>query len=260
MTADRHVQDEPTVTFYRAYLNAIPPMRAEKSALGTMPTMAYRHCEPMRTASAFGWYIFPPEDIYLKWNGADVFHLEGGEWKPLSQAYLPGFAEYWDEHAPEELKGLAPPFISRLPMRGFVQIWSGLLCATRADWSVLIRPLANVRGSNLFSGFEGVVEGDRFQPFPLFINIQLLATEVPIEILKVAPLFQVQPLMRATYGDVAHQFAERDGLGMQENGQLAMTPQDWANYRNTIRVEVPDEAPETGKYTAATRKRNKHDE
>ena len=255
-------EDGPTVTFHSVYPAAIPPMRADKAALGTMPTMAFRHCEPMRTASSFGWYIFPPEDISLKWNGADVSYLDLGtdEWRPLSQAYLPGFSDYWDEHAPEDIKGLAPPYLSVLPMRGFVQIWSGLLCATRPDWSVLIRPLANIRASHQFSCFEGLLESDRFQPFPLFINIQLLATDVPINILKVTPLFQVQPLMRGTYGESAHRFAERDGLGLMANGEPAMTAEDWVGYRKTIRVEVPNEAPESGQYTAATRKRTKHEE
>jgi hypothetical protein len=260
MQPDMHEDGEAIVTFHRVYPAAIPPMRADKSALGIMPTMAFRHCEPMRTASSFGWYVFPPEDIYLKWNGADVFFRQESEWKPLSQAYLPGFEEYWDANAPEELQGLAPPYLSQLPVRGFVQIWSGLLCGTRADWSLLVRPLANIRGSNMYSCFEGLVESDRFRPFPLFINVQLIATDVAIEIPKMQPLFQVQPLMRATYSDGAHRFAEREGLTQMENGQAAMSDADWAGYRKTIRVEVADEAPEMGHYATATRKRTKHDE
>lgn len=243
--------DEATVTFHRAYPAAIPPMRADKAALGVMPTMAYRHCEPLRTASAFGWYIFPPEDIFFKWNGADVLLRQDGDWVRLTDAQLPGFGGYWDARAPEELQGLAPPFISQLPVPGFVQIWSGLLCATRADWSVLVRPLANVRSSNLYACFEGVVESDRFRPFPLFINIQLIATDVVIHIPKTAPLFQVQPLMRGTYGEEAHRYDEREGL--------EMSPADWAGYRKTIRVGQPDEPPQAGEYTAATRKRTKHE-
>jgi hypothetical protein len=258
---DSAALEAPTVTFHKVYPAAISPMRADKAALGIMPTMAFRHCEPMRTASAFGWYIFPPEDISLRWNGADTdyLNLETGQWEPLSQAYLPGLNAYWDEHAPDELKGLAPPYISVLPMRGFIQIWSGLLCATKPDWSVLIRPLANIAASHKFNCFEGLLESDRFQPFPLFINIQLLATDTPINILKVFPLFQVQPLHRSTYGEAAHAFAEREGLGTMENGESAMTPEHWAGYRRTIRLEVPDQPPEQGQYTTTTRKRSRHE-
>ena len=52
-----------TVKFHRVYPAAVPIMRADKAALGLMPTMAYRHCEPMRTASSFGWYAFPAEEV-----------------------------------------------------------------------------------------------------------------------------------------------------------------------------------------------------
>lgn len=253
-------EDKPTVIFHKVYPAAISPMRADKAALGTMPTVAYRHCEPMRAASAFGWYIFPPEDIFLKYNGSDTFLLVGDEWLPLLPSQLPGIEDYWDEHAPTELRGLAPPYISPLPIKGFVQIWSGLLCATLPGWSVLVRPLVNMRGSHMFSCFEGLIESDQFQPFPLFINIQLLATDSLIRIAKDTPLFQVQPLLRGTYGSTAHQFSVRDGLEMAADGLPAMSANDWLGYRKTIRIEDTNESVfEVGHYTAATRKRTKHE-
>jgi hypothetical protein len=254
MHSEPGVRSEPTVRLIRAYPEALGPMRADKAVLGTMPTMAFRHCEPMRTASSFGWYIFPPEDIALRFNGADVFYrTEEGAWEPLVNTYLPGSHETWDAHAPESLHGLVPSFLGRLPMPGLVQVWSGLLCATRPGWSVLVRPVVNLRQSFLYACSEGLVEADRFQPFPLFMNIQLLATDTVIEIPKLVPLFQIQPLRRETYGEEAHQLEETVGLDAQ-----SMRPQDWAAYRKTIRVEGPGEPIETGQYTAATRKRGRH--
>lgn len=256
---DVEFNEGATVTFHRVYPDAIPPMRADKAAQGTMPVMAYRHCEPMRMASSFGWYIFPPEDIRLRWNGADVFHEVDGEWTVLTQARLPGFDAYWDACAPEDLQGLAPPFLTHLPMKGFVQIWSGLLCGASEGWSVLVRPLVNLRTSRLYNCFEGLVEADRFRPFPLFINLQLVATDVVIEIPRHTPLFQVQPLMRTTYGEMAHRSADREGLEDLHDGQPALSAEDWAGYRRTIRVVARDEAPEGGVYTVATRKRTRHE-
>lgn len=249
----------PTVTFHRVYPDAIPPMRSDKAALGTMPVMAYRHCEPMRMASSFGWYIFPPEDIRLRWDGADVFHEVDGAWSPLSQARLPGFDDYWNDHVPGDLQGLAPPFLTHLAMKGVVQIWSGLLCGTCEGWSVLVRPLANVRSSRLYSCFEGLVEADRFKPFPLFINVQLVATDVVIEIPKTTPLFQVQPLARITYGEAAHLSEEYEGLADLPGGRPVLSTDDWAGYRRTIRVDQPDTVPEAGQYTLATRRRCRHE-
>jgi hypothetical protein len=250
-----------TVTFHKVYPAAISPMRADKAALGTLPTMAYRHCEPVRTASSFGWYIFPPEDIFLKWNGSDTYILLDGEWQILQSHQLPEFGDYWDKYAPPDMQGLSPAYISNLPVKGFVQIWSGLLCSTAPDWSLLVRPLVNMRSSHTFSCFEGLIETDLHQPFPLFINLQLLATDVVIQIPKTAPLFQVQPLMRATYSAGAHEFAVKEGLMPDADGLSAMQPEHWAGYRKTIRVDNPHKGEfEKGQYTNATRRRTKHDD
>ncbi|MBN9370764.1 hypothetical protein JNX00_19585 [Hydrogenophaga sp. YM1] len=251
-------QQQPTIKFHRIYPAAISPMRADKSALGLMPTMAYRHCEAMRVASSFGWYAFPAEEVHLRWNGADVFVREGGgQWQPLVRSELPGFADHWNEHAPEDLLDLAPPFLTRLPMPGLVQVWTGLLCSTAPGWSVLVRPPSNMRGSFLYSAFEGIIETDRYRPCPLFMNIQLLATDVDIMLPKTVPLLQVQPLLRETYDERAHSSQEVDGLGAQEDGAPALSPQEWQAYRRTIRVETEGLPPESGHYAADTRKRDK---
>ena len=247
-------QAEPTVTFHRLYPGAVPPMRADKAALGLMPVLAFRHCEAMRIASSFGWYAFPAEEVRLRWNGSDVFvHGEEG-WQPLMRAELPGFGAYWDEHVPPDLAGLHPPFLTRLQMPGLVQIWTGLLCSTAPGWSVLVRPPANMRPSFLYAPHEGVIETDRFQPCPIFMNIQLLATDVDIVIPKLVPLLQVQPLWRETYGEQAHVAHEIDGLAPQQDGTPAM---DWNAYRRTIRVEEQGIPTEAGHYAADTRKRAK---
>jgi hypothetical protein len=252
--------EQPTFSFYRMYPGAISPLRADKAALGTMPTMAFRHCEPMRTASAFGWYVFPPEDILLKWNGVDVFVWVEQDWLPFDEMHLPGLAELWDSKAPAALTGLAPPYLRLLPMKGMVQIWSGLLCSAKPGWSALIRPPVNLPGSHLYSCYEGLIEVDQFKPVQLFVNIQLISTDVPIRIPKHTPLFQVQPMLRATYGEEAHQANEVNGLGSASDAVSDMTEEDWIGYRNTIRVQVRDEAPEAGRYAASTRKRTKHED
>jgi hypothetical protein len=246
-----------TIRFHRIYPAAVSPMRADKSALGLMPTVAFRHCEPMRTASAFGWYAFPAEDVRLRWNGADVFVKDDGQWQPLARSELPGFASYWNEHAPPSLADLSPPFLTRLQLPGLVQVWTGVLCSTAPGWSVLVRPPSNMRGSFLYSGYEGIIETDRFRPCPLFMNIQLVATNVEIVLPKLVPLLQVQPLLRKTYGERAHAVQEVDGLGVQEDGKPALTPQEWLAYRRTIRVEADGFPAESGQYATEARKRSK---
>src|SRR5262245_35652567 len=162
------------VMFHRVFPAATPPLRGDKAALGTLPTAAFQYCEAVRTASSYGWYIFPPVDIRLIWNGADVMYSLGDDWQQLTSIALNDeFVEYWDENAPGDLKGYWPPFMTAMFVPGIVQIWSGLLVSTAKDWSVLIGPLSNIRQTKHYHCFEGVVETDTFRPCPLFINIQL---------------------------------------------------------------------------------------
>ncbi len=247
------------VTFYRVYPGATLAMRADRSALGTIPAAAHQYCEAICSASAFGWYIFPPVDIRLKWNGVDVFYDIDGDWQSLTSTHLPDFLEYWDAHCPSDLTGMAPPFLSNLFVPGVVQIWSGLLVSTAENWSILIRPCANVPHSKLYTCYEGIVETDKFKPLPLFTNIKLVATDIPIEISKFKPLFQVQPLLRQCYTESNLEFRGVEGLHLQSNGTNGMTEADWEGYRKTIRSADPSgDSHSVGQYAVGVRKRAKH--
>ena len=67
----------------RAWVS-IAEMRADRAAAGTMPTRAFRYCEAMTSASAFGWYVFPPITFSLMWDG-------GSESSGHSKVRTPGF-------------------------------------------------------------------------------------------------------------------------------------------------------------------------
>ena len=248
-----------TLTFTRMYPDAIPPMRADKAALGYMPTSAFQFCEAMRVASSHGWYVFPPADIQLRWNGADVFYGVDEQWEPLSFAHLPEFVDYWDAHCPRDYRGLAPPYLRALPANGAVQVWSGWLVGSSPGWNTLVRPMVNIRRSNLYYCFEGVIETDQFQPCPLFVNLQLTASEVAISLPRNEPLFQVQSVERQSYSEVAHQALLREGFAPADSGSPGMSPEDWAGYRQTIRTDRMDETHRLGDYGATVRRRAKSD-
>lgn len=247
---------DSVITFHRIYPAAMPPMRADKSALGTLPTAAYQFCEAIRTASSFGWYIFPPSDLRLIWDGAEVLYDAEGEWRTLSSIHIDeAFPDYWDAHAPDDLKGCAPPYLSSLFVPGVVQIWSGFLVSTAEDWSVLIRPPVNLLHSQGYVCYEGLVETDRFKPCPLFVNIRLIATNREITIPSTRPLFQVQPLRRECYGDPGHSLQQVDGL---EAGASAL---DWDGVRKTMRSADPASGDhESGSYGASVRRRSKQED
>src|SRR5882724_1643309 len=244
---------EPLVTFYRAIPESFAPMRADRGALGVIPTAAFQYCEALTSASAFGWYLFSPMTFYLQWDGTDVIwtHDETDTWFPLTMEHFPNFADYFDGLAPDDVKGYAPPFLSRSFFPGVVQIWSGLFVKTAPGWSLLLRPPVNLPRSQAYECYEGIIETDRWFG-PLFINLRLTATDRPIEINHKKPLFQAQPLLRETYAEPnLRSFAVVDELSK-------LSPVDWNGYRETIVKPNRGHYRDVGRYAAAVRKRGKH--
>ena len=244
---------ERIISFYRAIPESLPPMRADRGALGVLPTAAFQYCEAITSASAFGWYVFPPMSFYLQWDGTDVLwtHETAESWFPLTSCHFPRFAEHFDENAPEHIRGYAPPFLTQLFVPGMVQIWSGLFVRTAPGWSLLIRPPANVARSQSFEPFEGIVETDSWFG-PLFVNIRLTATDRPIEISTEKPLFQVQPLRRETY-------SERHLRSFNFVEDLSgLSTKDWNDYRETVVKPNEGAYRPTGRYAASVRKRAHH--
>lgn len=253
------VSDESLITFYRAYPNALPVMRAERSALGTIPTKAYQYCEALCSASAFGWYVFPPSDIRLYFDGSDVYSEINDDWVRLSSVHLPDVENWWDQQCPENLVGMAPPFLTNLGIPGYVQIWSGMLVKTMPEWSILVRPLVNVQTTNQYFCFEGIVETDRYCPAPLFTNIKLQTTGL-IEIPADMPMFQVQPIPRESYSKNKLKSYEQHDIFDERDGDSSMSTDDWEGYRRTIRTVDPTQDDHSlGQYAVSSRRRGKKD-
>ena len=243
----------PRITFYRMFPNIRPPERADRSAAGSLPTRAFRYCEPVRTASAFGYYVFPPMTFSVVWDGHGInWTYEGAEgWMPLKSAQYPYFASHFDERAPEEIRGYSPPFLVALQEPGILQIWPGVIARTPPGWSSLVRPCPNIpRATNAYDLYEGVIETDHWFG-PLLTNLRLTKTDVPIEFTPDMPLFQVQPLPREALDETA-----QNGFGVV--GDLeSLQPEDWDSYYDTVvRPNVMDNRPR-GMYATAARKRLK---
>ena len=243
---------QPLVSFYRLIPQARLPQRADRSAGGTLPTRAYRYCEPSASASAYGWYIFPPIDFSLIWNGTDVLWSYKGSksWYPLGAAQFPGFSRYFDSHAPDDVKSFAPPFLGAATNPGIIQLWTGVFARTAPGWSLLVRPPANLARSKGFELYEGLIETDRWFG-PLLTNLRLTQTDVPIEIRKDYPLVQVQPVPRFAYSNET--LASFDVVESLDG----FSREDWKRYRET--VVHPNVTPNRrrGQYAATARKQQK---
>ena len=244
--AEQAAQAEQAICrFYRLIPDAPEPQRADPSALGTMSVGAFRHCEAIRTASAFGWQFRPPmnfsiwlEDDELFWSfaGAD------GRYPIIAGAQFPGFVEVFNEMAPPELRDMAPPFLAQGSLPGSVQIWSGYFARTAPGWALLSRGVANYQKPQSFKNLDGIVETSSWFG-PLFTNIRLTRTNVPVLFHRRRPFFQVQPLMRECY--------YKPPYGVSEASDLSA--EDWDRYAKTLKPNL-DPMRKPGHYAVAVRK------
>jgi Family of unknown function (DUF6065) len=242
----------PIASFYRFVPECRLPMRADRAAAGTMPTRAFRYCEAMTSASAFGWYVFPPITFSLMWDGGSqvLWTFKGQDaWFPLGKAQFPGFADHFDKIAPAEFRGFSPPFLAAFKEPGVVQIWSGLFARTAPGWSLLIRPPANLARSQGYENYEGIVETDHWFG-PLFSNVRLTRTNVPVEFDEEYPFLQVQPVHRSVYGQALDRFEVVGDVGQLES-------HDWGAFRATVVQPNVDQQRQLGQYAVSARRRQK---
>ena len=245
-------QPAPAVTFYSAIPGCRAPMRADPAVLGTLPARGFQYCEALRTASSFGWYVFPPIDFTLQWDGSQVIWTWRGAkaWYPLTSAQFPGYQAMFDKVAPKRLRGFSPPFLTAVAEPGIVQMWTGLMIESAENWSVLVRPPANLPRNLAYDLYEGIVETDRWFG-PLFTAIRLIKTDVPIHFSTETPLLQVQPLHRDAYAD---QLCNDFGL---VSSPAAFTEDAWSRYERTIVKPNLDPRRPVAAYSAAVRRRRR---
>ncbi len=249
MVPEQHTAPESIIRFYRLIEDCPEPQRADRSAGGLIPTRAFRYCEPMTAASAFGWYLFPPQDFRVLFTGSDILWQLGSDddWYPLEAIQYPDFADSFNASCPSHAKGYAPPFLSAPPEPGVVKIWSGMIARTQPDWSLLVRRPVNLPGNGNCEYFEGIIETDNWFG-PLFTNIRITKTDTPILFKREMPFMQVQPLQRSTYSEaVLRNFDFTETL---EDFQ----DEDWSAYHQTI-IEPGDPFErERGSYAKLVRK------
>jgi len=115
---------------------------------------------------------------------------------------------------------------------------------------VLVRSPANLPRNLAFDQYEGIVETDRWFG-PLFTNIRLMKTDVPIRFSTEIPLLQVQPLHRRAY---AEEISNNFGLV----ADAAEFPAEaWSRYEQTIVKPNQDPRRPVAAYATAARRRRK---
>ena len=244
----------PLVEFFQMVSGAEPPRRADKAVGGLIPARALRYCEALTSASAFGWYVFLPMRFKVVWDGHDMLWTYPGvdEWLPLSRdgVQYPGFREAFDRSAPPDVRGFAPPFLTPSIQPGGLQVWTGCIAKTAPGWSLLVRGVANLSHSPAYQMFEGIIETDHWFG-PLFDNVRLLKTDVPIEFRDDVPFLQVQPVRKEIYVDKFLQ-----NFAVKDLSQLSA--ENWEAFRGTVVAPNTTADRKRGQYAVAVRKQAAH--
>ena len=246
----------PPIVRFRALIDGMPqPERAGRDALGTLPVRAARWCEAITSATSYGWWLYPPTDFELLFDGERVWWscttaFEG--WLPLEAAQFPDFAQAFDAAAPNEARGYSPPFLTTLPEPGLVQVWTGLLAQTAQDWSLLLRAPVNMPNHAGAVSFEGIVETDLWSG-PLFVNFRLTRSGEPILFRRNMPFVQAVPLHRSAYSDhILHDVEITTGLASLDDA-------DWQEWQRDVVNPNQEPDPKPGHYAALVRRRRKSD-
>jgi hypothetical protein len=212
-----------------------------------------RYCDALTSATGYGYWIFPPVDIRLLWDGEQISwsYGEEEEWLPLSgtesgAVQYPDYAATFDQVAPPELQGFSPPFMTAMPEPGGIQIWTGLLAKTHPGWSLAVRAPVNLPTIPGLVTWEGIVETDIWTG-PLFSNFRITKTDVPVHIRAYAPFLQVQPVPQLAYREeILSQFDCRPVNEMSE--------EDWGRLGEVL-LPDPDQEARQGRYAVTVRKR-----
>jgi hypothetical protein len=242
---------DPIVRFHQLLPDGRTPVRADRTAMGTLPMRAVRYCEAVTSATAFGWWVFSPIDMELLWDGATIFWNCNGvpDWVPLQPSIqFPDYAEAFDRAAPAAMRGCAPPFLTALPEPGTLQIWTGLFARTATDWHLLVRSMPNLPPAGGIALFEGIVETDQWFG-PLFVNLRFTRSHTPIRIHNDYPLAQVSPVPRECYSnDTLDRIAVETGLS-------SLNEEDWDGYYTSVAEPAGRPDRPFGGYATAVRKR-----
>ena len=191
------------IEFYHVLSTDALPKPADPTLAGSMPLRAFKYCEPVTAASGFGWYLYPPINFDLKWDG----HLcswrraqSGRRWTPLRTVVPLDFSDQHKQQAirtGEDFMG-SLPMLSHTPEYGIIQLWSGLVVRTKPGWVSLVRSLVNYPHEDATEFLDGIIETDWWIG-PLLSVMRITKSDVSIEFRTSRPFAQLQLVRREAY-------------------------------------------------------------
>jgi hypothetical protein len=201
------------VELFSFYGDAPRPEKASPHLRGSMPVRAVQVCPPITAASGFGWYLFPPVDFAVRWDGqaSEWALLEDNE--PVAWRSLAGGVEHSVPISAEALAtaperfaadtdifdafGGALPFIDADPRAGhLLEIITGVIARTSPGWCLLARGVANWPHSGDFQVLEGVLDTEWFRSW-VPTMVRLTTPHRIVRFYRSQPITMLQPIPRA---------------------------------------------------------------
>jgi hypothetical protein len=200
------------VEFYSVYPDARLPSPASPDLSGAMPVRAYKYCLPLREAAGLGFYIYPPADFAVTWDGDKSqisFESEESEitnWRSLEggrDEYLPFSADIITPDLGARLKdfnrlftdrGLS--FINADPRQTErMEITTGIIARTPENWGLLVQGVHGLHRRLDHDIIGGYIQTDWFRGYiPIIITVRKPNTIV--RFFKSMPIAQVIPISR----------------------------------------------------------------
>jgi hypothetical protein len=194
--------DDFTLKVWRLHPDGCAIAPADRSLRGTAHKGGTRWCGPFTHANKAGWWLFPPVDIDITWNGGSEF-----DWELLtpysdSDRHLIHFLmEDGDEASVHKWLGEEgrTKFTWGLVEEGVVQIWTGCIFETPPGWGLHIRSPINC-GNRAFHVMEAVLETDWLQ-YDIWLNLAFDRPGERVELRREGwpPVAQLVPIRREAY-------------------------------------------------------------
>jgi hypothetical protein len=206
----------PRVEFFSHYEGAPLPQPASTDAMGTLPVRAAQHCLPLKAASGNGFYLYPPFDFAVRWDGTrSSFTWLGADGEPEGWRSMENNAIFYHPSAAaarasvpadraaevdEVLDAEGHSFINADPRSpNTIEITTGLVVRTERGWISVVRSVANWASPRPYLVLDGAIETDWYRTdIPVTIRLPQpgevrFSRSLPMAQLQVVPLASLRP-------------------------------------------------------------------
>lgn len=260
---DGHAHAPLSVEFFVFDAEARPPEPASPTVQGSLPSRSVQHCAPITDASGFGWYLFPPVDFALRFDGqalefARLAGNEPGTWQSLAGGHPLALDEEQRalQRAPDRFKADFDVFDSPQGQFWFIdadpragntcEITLAVTARTTPGWSLLIRQPGNWPHPPRHQVLEGVVDTEWYgAKLPVIVRVPEPAHVV--RFYRRLPIAVVQPVPRVAVE------ASRQSAGQVIRGIENFPDEAWARYIASRRRRLDGTG--RGSYRAEQRRR-----